>query len=196
MHFTVTADFIVGIVPTLQTVVYKTIGIYKSIGRVNAIVSEDSTSVVDTDKEQDCCGFTLSAGHFLIPPPPFTSKRICVTLLFLTLTVRAKVPVRRSRRQRERKKKEKRKAQWFSPWSHSQTLSSLHDVIGSMLGVLLQSLVQFQAVLADLYFSGLLEEGKVETDLESDDDEWHSFPQVQVRVSLLLANSAELSGST
>lgn len=51
-----------------------------------------------------------------------------------------------------------------------------------MLGDLLLSLVQFPAVLADFYLSGLLEErGKVDPDLESDDDEWHSFPQVQVR---------------
>lgn len=89
-----------------------------------------------------------------------------------------------------------KKAQWSSPWSHSQTLSSLHDVIGSMLGVLVQTFVQLQAVLADFYFSGLLEEGKVESDLESDDDDWHSFGKVQVRVHLLSANGAELSGST
>lgn len=65
-----------------------------------------------------------------------------------------------------------------------------------MLGVLLQSLVHFPAVLADFYLSVLLEDGKVDPDLESDDDEWHSFSQVQVRVPLLSANSAELSGST
>lgn len=35
--------------------------------------------------QQDSSGFTLSTGHFLIPPPPFTSKRICVALLFLTI---------------------------------------------------------------------------------------------------------------
>lgn len=33
---------------------------------------------------QGCCDFSLSTGHFLIPPPPFTSKRICAALLFLT----------------------------------------------------------------------------------------------------------------
>lgn len=65
-----------------------------------------------------------------------------------------------------------------------------------MLGVLVRSLLHFQAVLADFYLSALLEDGKVDPDLESDDDEWHSFPQVQVRVPLLSANSAELSGST
>ncbi|KAM8737315.1 ribosomal protein S6 kinase alpha-1 isoform 5-T5 [Acanthopagrus schlegelii] len=49
-----------------------------------------------------------------------------------------------------------------------------------MLGVLVQSLLHFPAVLADFYLSGLLEEEeKVDPDLESDDDEWHSFPQVQ-----------------
>lgn len=53
-----------------------------------------------------------------------------------------------------------------------------------MLGVLLQSLLQFPAVLADFYLSALLllEEENVDLDLESDDDELHSFPQVQVRV--------------
>lgn len=51
-----------------------------------------------------------------------------------------------------------------------------------MLGVLLQSLLQLPAVLADFYLSGLLEEGKVVPGLESDDDELRSFPQVQVRV--------------
>lgn len=61
-----------------------------------------------------------------------------------------------------------------------------------MLGVLLQSLVQLQAVLADFYLSGVLEEEKVDYDSESDDDEWHSFAQVQVRVPLLSANSADL----
>lgn len=66
-----------------------------------------------------------------------------------------------------------------SPWSHSLTRSSLHDVIGSMLGVLLQSLVQLPAFLADFYLSGLLEEEKADPELESDDDEWHSFAQVQ-----------------
>lgn len=64
-----------------------------------------------------------------------------------------------------------------------------------MLGVLLQSLVQIQAVLADFYLYGLPEEGKVDPYSESDDDEWHSPSQVQVRVPLLLANSTELSGS-
>lgn len=81
-------------------------------------------------------------------------------------------------------KKNKKNAICSSPWSHSLTLSSLHDVIGSMLGVLLQSLLQFPAVLADFYLSALLllEEENVDLDLESDDDELHSFPQVQVRV--------------
>lgn len=65
-----------------------------------------------------------------------------------------------------------------------------------MLQVLLQSLAHFPAALADFYLSVLLEEGKVDSDLESDDDEWHSFTQVQVRLPLLSANSAELSGST
>lgn len=51
-----------------------------------------------------------------------------------------------------------------------------------MLGVLLQSLLQLPAVLADFYLSGLLEEGKVDPDLARDDDELHSFAQVQVRV--------------
>lgn len=50
-----------------------------------------------------------------------------------------------------------------------------------MLGVLLQSLVHFPAVLADFYLSGLLEEEIVDPDLESDDDEWHSFRQVRAR---------------
>ena len=93
--------------------------------------------------------------------------------------VRAKAPVRRSRGTRRAKKSATCSS---SPWSHSPTLSSLHDVIGSMLGVLVQSLLHFPAVLADFYLSGLLEEEeKVDPDLESDDDEWHSFPQVQVR---------------
>lgn len=80
--------------------------------------------------------------------------------------------------------KKQKNAICSSPWSHSLTLSSLHDVIGSMLGVLLQSLLQFPAVLADFYLSALLllEEENVDLDLESDDDELHSFPQVQVRV--------------
>lgn len=93
-----------------------------------------------------------------------------------------------------------------SPRSHALTRSSLQDVIGSMLGVLLESLVHFPAFLVDFYLSWLLEErGKQveeEEDLESDEDEWHSFVQVtQVRVNphpfhSLSANSAEeLSGS-
>lgn len=67
-----------------------------------------------------------------------------------------------------------------------------------MLGVLLQSLFHFPAVLADFYLSGVLEEEKVDPALESDDDdELCSFSQVKVRVShLLAANNAELSGST
>lgn len=53
-----------------------------------------------------------------------------------------------------------------------------------MLGVLLQSLLGFPAVLADYYLSGLLEEEKVDPDLESDDDDWDYYsPQVQVRGS-------------
>ncbi|KAM6969027.1 ribosomal protein S6 kinase alpha-1 isoform 4-T4 [Tautogolabrus adspersus] len=48
-----------------------------------------------------------------------------------------------------------------------------------MLGVLLQSLVQLPAFLADFYLSGLLEEEKVEPDSESDDDDWHAFVQVR-----------------
>lgn len=63
-----------------------------------------------------------------------------------------------------------------------------------MLGVLLQSLFHFPAALADLYFSGVLEDGNADPDSESDDDEGHSF--AQVRVDLLSANSTELSGST
>lgn len=62
------------------------------------------------------------------------------------------------------------------------TLSSLHDAIGSMFGVLLQSLVQIQALLADFYVPGLLDEEKAYPDPESDEDEWHSFSQVQVQV--------------
>lgn len=60
------------------------------------------------------------------------------------------------------------------------TLRSLQDAIGSMFGVLLQSLVHLPAVLVDFYLFGLLEEGKVDPNLESDDDDWHSFSQVQV----------------
>ncbi|XP_054653435.1 ribosomal protein S6 kinase alpha-1 isoform X1 [Dunckerocampus dactyliophorus] len=53
-----------------------------------------------------------------------------------------------------------------------------------MLGVLLQSLGQLPAALVDFYLSGrlfLLEDGKVDSgESESDDDdEWHSFEQVQ-----------------
>lgn len=83
----------------------------------------------------------------------------------------------------------------FLPWSHWLTLSSLHAVIGSMLGVLLQSLLQFPAALADFYLSGLLEEGKTDAHLESSDDELFFLPQVQVRVALLSANGAELPAS-
>lgn len=52
-----------------------------------------------------------------------------------------------------------------------------------MLGVLLQSLLQLPAVLADFYLSGLLEEGKADPEVESDDDElpW-ALAQVQVRI--------------
>lgn len=102
---------------------------------------------------------------------------LCGASIF-DFTVRSKVPERRSGLK-------KTTAICSSPWSHSPTLSSLHDVIGSMLGVLLQSLLQFPAVLADFYLSGLLEEGKIGPDFESDDDELQSFsfPQVQVRVS-------------
>lgn len=54
-----------------------------------------------------------------------------------------------------------------------------------MLGVLLQSLLQFPAVLADFYLSGLLEEGKVDGDPESDDDDFlYPLAQVQVRVQV------------
>lgn len=142
--------------------------------------------------ELHCFGFSLCTGHFLIPPSPSTSKRICVAILFLTLPCEPKYlwsdqGVRQG------------KAICVSPWSHLLTLSSLHDVIGSMLGVLLQSLVQFPAVLADFYLSGWLEEEKVDPDLESDDDDddWHSFSRVQVRVShLLSANNTELSACT
>lgn len=81
------------------------------------------------------------------------------------------------------------------PCSHWLTLSSLHAVIGSMLGVLLQSLLQFPAVLADFYLSGLLEGEKTDADLEPSDDESFFFPQVQVRVAPLPANGAELSAS-
>lgn len=81
------------------------------------------------------------------------------------------------------------------PWSHWLTLSSLHAVIGSMLGVLLQSLLQFPAVLADFYLSGLLEGEKTDADLEPSNDVSFFFPQVQVRVAPLSANGAELSAS-
>lgn len=81
------------------------------------------------------------------------------------------------------------------PWSHWLTLSSLHAVIGSMLGVLVQSLLQLPAVLADFYLSRLLEEEKPDAELGSDDDESFFLPQVQVRVSLLSANGAEMSGT-
>lgn len=64
-----------------------------------------------------------------------------------------------------------------------------------MLGVLLQSLLQFPAVLADFYLSGLLEGEKSDADLEPSDDESFFFPQVQVRVAPLSANGAELSAS-
>lgn len=64
-----------------------------------------------------------------------------------------------------------------------------------MLGVLLQSLLQFPAVLADFYLSGLLEEEKTDADLELSNDESFFLPQVQVRVALLSANGAELSAS-
>lgn len=64
-----------------------------------------------------------------------------------------------------------------------------------MLGVLLQSLLQFPAVLADFYLSRLLEEETTDADLGSDDDESFFRPQVQVRVSLLSANGAEMSGT-
>lgn len=80
------------------------------------------------------------------------------------------------------------------PWSHWLTLSSLHAVIGSMLGVLIQSLLHLPAVLADFYLSGLQGEEHTDADLESDDDESFFLPQVQVRVSLLSANGAEMSG--
>lgn len=89
----------------------------------------------------------------------------------------------------------RKRAERSLPWSHWLTLSSLHAVIGSMLGVLLQSLLQFPAVLADFYLSGLVEEEKIDADLGSDDDESFFHPQVQVRVSLLSANGAEMSGS-
>lgn len=82
------------------------------------------------------------------------------------------------------------------PWSHWLTLSSLHAVIGSMLGVLLQSLLQFPAVLTDIYLFGLLEEKKTDANLQSSDDESFFLPQVQVRVALLSANGAELSAET
>ncbi|MED6253862.1 hypothetical protein ATANTOWER_005465 [Ataeniobius toweri] len=66
-----------------------------------------------------------------------------------------------------------------------------------MLGVLLHSLVQLPAVLADFYLSGLLEEGKLDPDLGSDDDERHAFTQVTGRVSPpVSANSTELSSPT
>ena len=58
-----------------------------------------------------------------------------------------------------------------------------------MLGVLLESLIHFPAVLADFYFSGSLNEGIVDPDLDSDDDDWHHSPS-QVKCSLL-ANSEE-----
>lgn len=64
-----------------------------------------------------------------------------------------------------------------------------------MLGVLLQSLLHFPAVLADFYLSGLLEGEKSDADLEPSDDESFFFPQVQVRVAPLSANDAELSAS-
>lgn len=64
-----------------------------------------------------------------------------------------------------------------------------------MLGVLLQSLLQFPAVLADFYLSGLLEGEKTDAELEPSDDESFFFPQVQVRVAPLSANGAELSAS-
>lgn len=72
-----------------------------------------------------------------------------------------------------------------SPRSHSLTLSSLHEVIGSMLGVLLHSLLQLPAVLADFYLSGLLEEegGKADPEVESDDDE-SPWPLAQVKVRI------------
>lgn len=89
----------------------------------------------------------------------------------------------------------RKRAERSLPWSHWLTLSSLHAVIGSMLGVLLQSLLQFPAVLADFYLSGLVEEEKIDADLGSGDDESFFHPQVQVRVSLLSANGAEMSGS-
>lgn len=52
-----------------------------------------------------------------------------------------------------------------------------------MLGVLLQSLLQLPAVLADFYLSGLLEEGKADPEVESDDDE-PPWPLAQVQVRL------------
>lgn len=64
-----------------------------------------------------------------------------------------------------------------------------------MLGVLLQSLLQLPGVLADFYLSGLLEEDKTDTNLESSNDESFFLPQVQVRVALLSANGAESSAS-
>lgn len=53
-----------------------------------------------------------------------------------------------------------------------------------MLGVLLHSLLQLPAVLADFYLSGLLEEevgGEADPEVESDDDEL-PWPLAQVQV--------------
>lgn len=53
-----------------------------------------------------------------------------------------------------------------------------------MLGVLLHSLLQLPAVLADFYLSGLLEEegGRADPEVDSDDDE-SPWPLAQVKVS-------------
>lgn len=121
--------------------------------------------------QEDLCGVSISV-H------PSAIKSTCETIRLRCVCVGGEIRALRS-----------------LPWSHWLTLSSLHAVIGSMLGVLLQSLLQFSAVLTDFYLSGLLEEGKTDADLESSDDESFFLPQVQVRVALLSANGAELSAS-
>lgn len=168
--------------------------IIKSVQWTQHVPNTDSPSVFRIKLARlltlGSCGFSLSTGHFLIPALHLhlSLPRGFVCRFYFWL-------YRPSQSTREAIKSQSN-AQWSSPRSHSLTVSSLHDVIGSMLGALLQSLFQFPALLADFYLSGLQEEGKVDPDLESDDDEWHSFAQVQVRVPLRPANSAALSDPT
>ena len=103
---------------------------------------------------------TLS--HFLIPPQ--LSKRICEATVYDSPPYGPEYT---------RKTIIHTVSRSTSPFSHSSTLSLLQDIIDSMLGVLLETVVvQFQAVLTEFYLSGSLDVGKVVSDF--DDDETHS----------------------